>query len=175
MASGEKLEKKTLRIPQQWRSLCSFLFFLFLWSFRQNFTMPKDLPMESRKILTENCAPIQCTVWPRNVKNNFIFLFEFFIVNVDERKTERTFFKYNYLRTKFVIRAVTALTKTAASLKLKLIARNYRTDLVLDDTINWDIDYHGGLRFSLKNLLCLADQNRVRLIIHRGETEIYNQ
>ena len=31
------------------------LFFYFLWSFRQNFNMQ-----------IQNCAPIQCTVWPRN-------------------------------------------------------------------------------------------------------------
>ena len=28
--------------------------------------MFKDLSMESRNIQTQNCAPIQCTVWPRN-------------------------------------------------------------------------------------------------------------
>ena len=27
----------------------------------------KDLSLESRNIQTQNCAPIQCTVWPRNV------------------------------------------------------------------------------------------------------------
>ena len=118
--------------------------------------MLKQLPLESRNIQTQNCAPIQCTVWPRNVKNNFNFSFEFFIVNVDERKTERTFLKYDYLRSKFIIPAVTALTKIAASLKLKLTARYYRTDLVLDDTINWDVGYHGGLRFSLKKLIVLS-------------------
>ena len=44
------------------------LFFPSLWSFRQNFNMFKDLSLESRNIQTENCAPIQCTVWPRNVE-----------------------------------------------------------------------------------------------------------
>ena len=43
------------------------LFFHFLQSFRQNFNMFKDLSMESRNKQTQNCAPIQCTVWPRNV------------------------------------------------------------------------------------------------------------
>ena len=28
--------------------------------------MYKDFSMESRNIQTQNCAPIQCTVWPRN-------------------------------------------------------------------------------------------------------------
>ena len=28
--------------------------------------MFKDLSLESRNIQTQNCAPIQCTVWPRN-------------------------------------------------------------------------------------------------------------
>ena len=43
------------------------LFFHFLWSFRQNLNMFKDLSLESRNIQTQNCAPIQCTIWPRNV------------------------------------------------------------------------------------------------------------
>ena len=28
--------------------------------------MFKNLSLESRTIQTQNCAPIQCTVWPRN-------------------------------------------------------------------------------------------------------------
>ena len=35
--------------------------------FRQIFNMFKDLSLESRIIQTQNCAPIQCIVWPRNV------------------------------------------------------------------------------------------------------------
>ena len=31
--------------------------------------MFKDLSLESRNINTQNCAPIQCTVWPRNEEN----------------------------------------------------------------------------------------------------------
>ena len=42
------------------------LFFTFLRSFRQNFNMFKDLSLESRNIPTQNCAPIQITVWSRN-------------------------------------------------------------------------------------------------------------
>ena len=41
------------------------LFFHFLWSFRQNSNKIKDLSLESRNIQTKNCAPIQCTLWPR--------------------------------------------------------------------------------------------------------------
>ena len=47
------------------------LFFTFLWSFRQNFNMFKDLSLESRNIQTQNCAPIQCTVW-LNLISDFI-------------------------------------------------------------------------------------------------------
>ena len=39
------------------------LFFLFLCSFRQSSNMFKG----ARNIQTQNCAPIQSTVWPRNV------------------------------------------------------------------------------------------------------------
>ena len=41
------------------------LLFLFLRSFRQNFNVFKYLFLESRNIQIENCAPIQCSVWPR--------------------------------------------------------------------------------------------------------------
>ena len=42
------------------------LFFYFLLSFRQIFNMFKDLYLESTNIQTQNCEPIQCTVWPRS-------------------------------------------------------------------------------------------------------------
>ena len=42
------------------------LFFHFLWSLRQSFNTFRDLSLESRNTQTQNCAPIQCTVWPRN-------------------------------------------------------------------------------------------------------------
>ena len=41
-------------------------FFHFLWSLRQSFNTFRDLSLESRNTQTQNCAPIQCTVWPRN-------------------------------------------------------------------------------------------------------------
>ena len=42
------------------------MFFHFLWSFLQNFNKFKDLFLESRNIQTQNGAPHQWTVWPRN-------------------------------------------------------------------------------------------------------------
>ena len=33
------------------------------------------LSMESRNIQTQNCAPIQCTVWPRNESDLLIVFF----------------------------------------------------------------------------------------------------
>ena len=48
------------------------LFFPSLWSFRQNFNMFKDLSLESRNLQTQNCAPIRCTVCPRNEKILFL-------------------------------------------------------------------------------------------------------
>ena len=53
-----------------------FLLFQPLWSFRQIFHMFKDMSVDSRNIQTQNCATIQCTIWPRNVINlDFIDLF----------------------------------------------------------------------------------------------------
>ena len=49
------------------------LFFPSLWSFRQSFTMFKDLSLESRNIQTQNCAPIKCTLWPRNARPDLRF------------------------------------------------------------------------------------------------------
>ena len=34
--------------------------------------MFKDLSLKSRNIQTQNCAPIQCTVWPRDVLRGVI-------------------------------------------------------------------------------------------------------
>ena len=48
------------------------LFFHFLWPFRQNLNVFKDLSLESRNI--QSCAPIQCTVSPRNELISFLFL-----------------------------------------------------------------------------------------------------
>ena len=45
--------------------LSSFIVSLSL-IFPTKFYMFKDLSLESRNIQTQNCAPIQCTVWPRN-------------------------------------------------------------------------------------------------------------
>ena len=42
------------------------LFFHFLWSFRQIFNRFEDLSLQSRNMQTQNCAPIQCTIWPPN-------------------------------------------------------------------------------------------------------------
>ena len=53
-------------IPQQGRSFCSFFVVYFPLIVPTNFNMFKDLSLESRNIQTQNCAPIQCRVWPRN-------------------------------------------------------------------------------------------------------------
>ena len=58
------------------------LFFHFLRSFRQNFNMFKDLSMESRNKQTQNCAPIQCAVWPRNV-SGLLYLLSKFVKDVE--------------------------------------------------------------------------------------------
>ena len=36
--------------------------------------MFRYLSLESSNIQSQNCAPIQCTVWPRNVKSALIFI-----------------------------------------------------------------------------------------------------
>ena len=51
-------------IPQQGRSLCSSFVLSFFGSFRQSFNMFKYMSLGSRNIQTQNCAPIQCKVWP---------------------------------------------------------------------------------------------------------------
>ena len=38
------------------------------WNPLTVWNMFKDLSLESTNIQTQNCAPIQCTVWPRNVQ-----------------------------------------------------------------------------------------------------------
>ena len=43
----------------------------FKWNPLTFWNIFKDLSLESRDIQTQNCAPIQCTVWPRN--ENAIF------------------------------------------------------------------------------------------------------
>ena len=54
------------------------LFFHFVLSFRHNFNRFIDLSQESRNIQTQNCAPIQCTVWPRNI----VIIFEILSIKV---------------------------------------------------------------------------------------------
>ena len=62
------------RIPQQGRAICSSFVHSFPLIVPTKFNMFKDLSLESRNIQTQNCAPIQCTVWPRNAPlgKNFI-------------------------------------------------------------------------------------------------------
>ena len=44
---------------------------LCIWNPLTFWNMFKVLFLESRKIKTQNCAPIQCTVWPRNAVKAF--------------------------------------------------------------------------------------------------------
>ena len=39
------------------------------WNLLTLWNVFKDLSLESRKIQTQNCVPIQCTVWPCNAKS----------------------------------------------------------------------------------------------------------
>ena len=41
---------------------------IFLWNPLTFWNIFQDLSLESRNIQTQNCAPIQCKVWPRNAK-----------------------------------------------------------------------------------------------------------
>ena len=57
---------RSLRNPQQ--NQCADKIYVTGICTRNSFTfwnMLKDLSLESRNIQTQNCAPIQCTVWPR--------------------------------------------------------------------------------------------------------------
>ena len=66
------------RIPQQGRSLYSSFVLYCPLIVPTNFSHFKDLSLESRNIKTQNCAPIQCTVWPRNALQKFVFLEKFY-------------------------------------------------------------------------------------------------
>ena len=44
------------------------------WNPLTFWNMFKDLSLESRNIQTQNCAPMQCTIWPRNVVLTFTII-----------------------------------------------------------------------------------------------------
>ena len=59
---------KFRRIPQQGLYFCSsFVLSIFL------LFLVKDLSLASSNIQAQNCVPVQCTVWSRNVKTNYVY------------------------------------------------------------------------------------------------------
>ena len=65
------------------------LFFHFVLSFRHNFNRFIDLSQESRNKQTQNCVPIQCTVWPQNI----VIIFKIMSIKVGTKtKSNRKIF-----------------------------------------------------------------------------------
>ena len=52
----------------------------------------KDLSVESRNMQAKNCAPIQCTIWPRNEPNQRTHFKDFTVgLNFSKKPPERFF------------------------------------------------------------------------------------